>query len=261
MFRSILLLALSAIVPTISAPPAEACVGDCDGDLKVRIEELVTGVGIRIGDVDIEVCPAFDADGSGTVQIEELVAAVGNRLGGCPIPTATPTSTRTRTVTGTATATRTSTRTPTRTYTTTATRTPTYTRTPTSTYTPTATPTRIHTPTHTPTWTPIPAECEEDADCRLFSFPCDGCFCIALRVDEPDPICDGSLVDCLVDPCDPAFNLTAFCNSNACEAAHQCAGFLGIECPAGQICIDNPNDDCDPGQGGADCVGVCVPTE
>lgn len=37
-----------------------------------------------------------------------------------------------------------------------------------------------------------------------------------------------------------------------------CGGFAGLACPKGQLCLDDPNDDCDPEQGGADCIGVCV---
>ncbi len=37
-----------------------------------------------------------------------------------------------------------------------------------------------------------------------------------------------------------------------------CGGIAGIRCPAGQHCIDNPNDSCDPARGGADCGGICV---
>jgi len=37
-----------------------------------------------------------------------------------------------------------------------------------------------------------------------------------------------------------------------------CGGIAGIRCPAGQKCVDNPNDGCDPNNGGADCGGICV---
>ena len=36
-----------------------------------------------------------------------------------------------------------------------------------------------------------------------------------------------------------------------------CGGFAGIPCPDGYDCVDDPNDDCDPLAGGADCMGVC----
>ena len=38
-----------------------------------------------------------------------------------------------------------------------------------------------------------------------------------------------------------------------------CGGFAGLACPDELSCVDDPNDDCDPDQGGADCIGVCEP--
>jgi hypothetical protein len=37
-----------------------------------------------------------------------------------------------------------------------------------------------------------------------------------------------------------------------------CGGIAGFPCPEGLICVDVPNDDCDPNAGGADCAGMCV---
>jgi hypothetical protein len=36
-----------------------------------------------------------------------------------------------------------------------------------------------------------------------------------------------------------------------------CGGLVGRVCPVGEQCVDIPNDDCDPGQGDADCPGIC----
>jgi hypothetical protein len=36
-----------------------------------------------------------------------------------------------------------------------------------------------------------------------------------------------------------------------------CGGFAGIPCPGAAECVDDPSDDCDPEQGGADCGGLC----
>jgi hypothetical protein len=36
-----------------------------------------------------------------------------------------------------------------------------------------------------------------------------------------------------------------------------CGGFAGIACPGAGICVDAPDDGCDPDNGGADCGGVC----
>ena len=37
-----------------------------------------------------------------------------------------------------------------------------------------------------------------------------------------------------------------------------CGGIAGIPCPEGFTCVDNPNDNCSPKTGGADCGGICV---
>jgi hypothetical protein len=41
-------------------------------------------------------------------------------------------------------------------------------------------------------------------------------------------------------------------------SATRCAGFVGLTCPSGQVCLDDPTDSCDPQNGGADCSGFCV---
>ncbi len=37
----------------------------------------------------------------------------------------------------------------------------------------------------------------------------------------------------------------------------RCGGFAGFVCPRGQVCVDDPSDNCDPNFGGADCGGYC----
>ncbi len=54
--------------------------GDCNGDGRVSINELVRGVNIALGQIGIEECPAFDCDGDGQVSISELVKAVNAAL-------------------------------------------------------------------------------------------------------------------------------------------------------------------------------------
>jgi hypothetical protein len=69
-----------------SASTARAvCIGDCNGDNMVAINELITGVNIALGSTPLEQCPSFDADGNGEVGINELITAVNNALNGCPM--------------------------------------------------------------------------------------------------------------------------------------------------------------------------------
>ena len=42
------------------------------------------------------------------------------------------------------------------------------------------------------------------------------------------------------------------------SASMICGGVMGISCLAGQVCIDDPNDSCDPAVRGTDCMGICV---
>jgi hypothetical protein len=54
-------------------PPAG---GDCNGDLKVSIAELVTGVRIALSQADVSVCPRFDRNSNATIEVDELVTGV-----------------------------------------------------------------------------------------------------------------------------------------------------------------------------------------
>lgn len=62
----------------------QPCVGDCNGDGQVLINELVVGVNIALGNTPVSQCLAFDADRGGTVTINELIQGVNNALNGCP---------------------------------------------------------------------------------------------------------------------------------------------------------------------------------
>jgi FG-GAP-like repeat len=91
------------IVPTVTAAPeptttpmpttstaqtvtatvsASSCVGDCDGNNVVTVEELVRAVDITLGATSLP-CARIDRDQNGRVTIDELVTAVGNAIDGC----------------------------------------------------------------------------------------------------------------------------------------------------------------------------------
>jgi len=71
-------------VQVTQAPPPP-CVGDCNLDNDVAINELLTGVNIAIGSQSLAACASMDSDDSGTVAINEIVQAVNNALAGCPL--------------------------------------------------------------------------------------------------------------------------------------------------------------------------------
>jgi hypothetical protein len=92
---------LSALVVLLaSGQRASAqCVGDCNGDGEVMINELILGVNIALGEQPVSACPAF-ANGQDEVTIAQLILGVNNALNGCPIaPSPTPTETPTVTPT------------------------------------------------------------------------------------------------------------------------------------------------------------------
>ena len=61
-----------------------ACVGDCSGDGIVKVDELIKGVNIALGSLDLTECPAFDRNKDLVVKVDELIAGVNNALTGCP---------------------------------------------------------------------------------------------------------------------------------------------------------------------------------
>lgn len=81
-----------------------------------------------------------------------------------------------------------------------------------------------------------------------------------------NPICGGGRGNyyqcedgytCIKDPRDPGCGPA--CDAlGICVEDKLCGGFAGFSCSGGKVCMDDPRDDCDPKQGGADCGGVCM---
>jgi hypothetical protein len=72
-----------------------------------------------------------------------------------------------------------------------------------------------------------------------------------------DPVCgcDGVTYG---NDCEARAAGASVASRGECGGRERCGGFAGDLCPAGKICIDDPTDDCDPLNGGADCGGICV---
>lgn len=43
-----------------------------------------------------------------------------------------------------------------------------------------------------------------------------------------------------------------------CPPTPACGGILNLSCPHGQVCVDDPDDDCIPEHGTSDCPGICL---
>jgi len=65
-----------------------ACIGDCDADAQVTVDEIVTGVRIDLGTAPLSACYAMACNeaGSGPVYVDCLVLAMTNLFNGCPDP-------------------------------------------------------------------------------------------------------------------------------------------------------------------------------
>ena len=57
------------------------CTGDCDGDNRVLVDEVVTCVNMGLGMLAADTCGACDADTDGVVGIGEIVQAVNIGIG------------------------------------------------------------------------------------------------------------------------------------------------------------------------------------
>ncbi len=87
---SVLLGATLAIPWFATSASSQECVGDCNLDRMVAVNELIVGVNIALGSGQLTNCPGFDTNGDEMVSINELIVAVNNALTGCPPETPTP---------------------------------------------------------------------------------------------------------------------------------------------------------------------------
>jgi hypothetical protein len=113
-----------------------------------------------------------------------------------------------------------------------------------------------------------PSACESNADCaktELCAFPegqCDTRGTCAPRpqvctfIYRPVCGCDGHTYG---NACSAAGSGVSIDYQGECrEDGPFCGGIAGIPCPGDGQCVDDPSDDCDPKNGGADCGGICI---
>ena len=83
--RCLVTAAACLVAGMATAQPS--CSGDCDGDGKVIVAEILTGVNIALGTAVVDSCAGVDANADREVTVEELTAAVGDALVGCHVET------------------------------------------------------------------------------------------------------------------------------------------------------------------------------
>lgn len=86
--RRILLTLVVVLIFGAPSAMASSCLGDCDGDGRVTVDELMTEViiifGIRLAiDLPPKSCAALDPDGDGEVWVTDLLAAINYAHSGC----------------------------------------------------------------------------------------------------------------------------------------------------------------------------------
>jgi hypothetical protein len=95
--------------------------------------------------------------------------------------------------------------------------------------------------------------CEEGANCAGFCV--DGGQGCGNETDcGADELCDFSNVNPVC-----AYDIECGTCTPGDEPDVSCGGFAGDICEEGEACVDDPSDDCDPNNGGADCIGTCEP--
>ena len=60
-----------------------SCVGDCDGNAEVTVDELLAMVNVALGHTAVSACSLGDANRDGQIDISEILQAVNNALYGC----------------------------------------------------------------------------------------------------------------------------------------------------------------------------------
>ncbi|GAB1313754.1 hypothetical protein MFIFM68171_03964 [Madurella fahalii] len=108
----------------------------------------------------------------------------------------------------------------------------------------------------------VDPSCDRGENCAGFCVPetpkpprprypsCGGYRVEPVTCPEADQLC---IDDPYANGCGMACDLPGICVTPVF-----CGGFAGIQCEDGKMCIDDPRDDCDPMNGGADCGGICV---
>jgi hypothetical protein len=82
---AVVAVAIGICVLDIAPASAQRCRGDCNNDGDVNVGELIMGVNIALGQMQMLLCGAFDANDDERITVDELIVGVKSALNGCPI--------------------------------------------------------------------------------------------------------------------------------------------------------------------------------
>lgn len=71
------------LTPTLTPSPPR-CVGDCNHDGVVTVDEILMLVDFALQEASPSACPVSDQDGNQQITLDEILTAVYNALNGCP---------------------------------------------------------------------------------------------------------------------------------------------------------------------------------
>ena len=67
-----------------SIEQVSACVGDCNNEGRVTVDDILTMVNTALGNAGISACQRGDANDDHQITVDEILTAVNNALSGCP---------------------------------------------------------------------------------------------------------------------------------------------------------------------------------
>jgi hypothetical protein len=71
-------------------PSCVGCVGDCNRDYAVTVDETIMMTNIALGSIAITDCLRGDRNSDNMITVDEIIEAVNNALNGCPTGTTAP---------------------------------------------------------------------------------------------------------------------------------------------------------------------------
>lgn len=68
---------------TFQVAVGPSCMGDCAGDSRVTVDELLLMVNVALGGLHVASCGAGDGNGDGQITVDEILIAVNHALSSC----------------------------------------------------------------------------------------------------------------------------------------------------------------------------------